>query len=54
MSISFEKWIKEKKNNKVERDTIKHQDLKKFLNDCQSLLFPGYIYIVENVLLIHF
>ena len=49
MSISFEKWIKEKKNNKVERDTINHQDLKKFLNDCQSLLFPGYIDIVDNV-----
>lgn len=46
MNDNFNNWILEKKSRKVENDTIKHQDLKKFINDCNALLFPGY---VENV-----
>jgi len=46
MDKRFEDWIKNKKTEKVENDTIKHADLKKFLNDCNALLFPGY---VDNV-----
>ena len=49
MSDIFNKWINEKKNNKVDRDTIKHKDLKKFINDCQALLFHGDIDNVEDI-----
>lgn len=46
MNDVFNKWIKEKKNGKVENDTIKHEDLKSFIKDCNALFFPGYVEIV--------
>ncbi len=47
MNDIFNNWILYKKKQNVENDTIKHADLKKFINDCNALLFPGY---VDNVL----
>jgi serine O-acetyltransferase len=49
MNDRFNSWISAKKNQKVENDTIKHADLKRFLNDCNALLFPGYVDNVSNL-----
>jgi len=49
MNDRFNSWISAKKNKKVENDTIKHADLKRFLNDCNALLFPGYVDNVSNL-----
>ena len=49
MNDIFNDWIKNKKSQKVENDTIKHIDLKKFINDCNALLFPGYVENVSNL-----
>jgi len=49
MNDRFNEWILEKKKKKVENDTIKHNDLKRFLNDCKALLFPGYVDNVSNL-----
>ena len=49
MNDNFNSWIKNKKNKKVENDTIKHADIKKFINDCNALFFPGYVENVSNL-----
>ena len=49
MDERFNNWISAKKKQKVENDTIKHADLKRFLNDCNALIFPGYVDNVDNL-----
>ena len=49
MNKNFEDWILQKKSGVVENDTIKHADLKRFINDCNALIFPGYVDNVTNL-----
>ena len=49
MSNGFNNWLNDKKKETIKNELIKHIDLKKFLYDTKSLLFPGYVDEVNSL-----
>ncbi len=47
--MNFDDWYQNKISKKISNEIIKYKDIKKFLIDTKSLLFPGFIDEVSDV-----